>query len=302
MKMNESLNTENNGAREQQNPSKVCRSCHAVLTNGENFCPHCGGVAEELQPTTPVCKKCGLELTETTKFCPYCGTETHPKKSKFKRFKKKDLLIIGGIFAVIALLTALLIVILSNREIPVKDLSLSCYQLELDLDESKSITYTISPNNATEKAVIWSTSNQYVASVTSYGTIKGVGEGTCTITAKVGNQTKQIYVIVKEKLDFETIFDRYCDEEWASVGKDNSYLSIDTNPNDYDDFYIYAADSAIVKINAALNLPDSLYEEMGKTSASMGKQTETFSDIGVIVRWTYHPDKGLEVTYKRIQN
>ena len=51
-------------------------------------------------------------------------------------------------------------------------------------------------------------------------------------------------------------------------------------------------------MNTELGLPDSLSKDMGQTTWSMGKQQEEFEDAGVKVTWTYHPDKGLEVTYK----
>ena len=101
------------------------------------------------------------------------------------------------------------------------------------------------------------------------------------------------------------MYNDYCASTWASLGSDRSYLSIDTNPYNYDDGdyrYISVANNAIEKINKALNLPDSLYEDMNQTSWSMGKQEETFENVGVKVTWTYHPDKGLEVTYKLINN
>lgn len=101
--------------------------------------------------------------------------------------------------------------------------------------------------------------------------------------------------------DFNSLYSQYCSSIWAEVGSDGSYLRIDTNPYDIDDEGIayYAAATAIENVNKALGLPDSLYSDMGQTTWSMGKQTETFDNIGVTVTWTYHPDKGLEVTYKK---
>ena len=102
--------------------------------------------------------------------------------------------------------------------------------------------------------------------------------------------------------DLEEIYDEYCDSDWAKLGKDESFLSIDTNPDDEEDYYNLKADEAIEEINDVLELPDSLYEDMLQTTWSMGKQKETFEKIGIEVSWTYHPDKGLEVTYKLIED
>ncbi len=101
---------------------------------------------------------------------------------------------------------------------------------------------------------------------------------------------------------FKKIYDEYCSSIWASVGSDGSYLSIDTNPYDEEDNGIayYAAYIAIKEVNEALGLPESLAEDMGHTASKDGKQSETFEKQGVIVTWKYHPDQGLEVTYKKI--
>ena len=99
--------------------------------------------------------------------------------------------------------------------------------------------------------------------------------------------------------DLEKIYENHCDAIWADVGSDGSYLSIDTNPDDVDGEGIayYQSCVAIEEINKELGLPESLYEDMGKTTANEGKQTEEFDEI--IVSWKYHPDSGLEVTYKK---
>lgn len=103
-------------------------------------------------------------------------------------------------------------------------------------------------------------------------------------------------------LSFFTIYDECsCAYPWADVGAD--YLSIDTNPYDYDSdsslatTYAYDALTAISIINIKLNLPSYLYDEMLETRALDGKQT--YSGTKVDVSWRYHPDSGLEVRYTR---
>lgn len=53
--------------------------------------------------------------------------------------------------------------------------------------ETRQLVATVSPVNATNKAVSWSTSNGSVASVTQSGLVKAVGNGTATITARTAN-------------------------------------------------------------------------------------------------------------------
>lgn len=52
---------------------------------------------------------------------------------------------------------------------------------------SQPLTATVSPSNATNKAVTWSSNNTSVATVSSDGTVKAVGYGTAVITAKTVN-------------------------------------------------------------------------------------------------------------------
>lgn len=79
-------------------------------------------------------------------------------------------------------------------------------------------------------------------------------------------------------------------------GDDFSYVSIDTNPYDREDYTNVDYFEIVEKYNELLGLPDYLYEDMLHTSAIDGAQTESFDNI--TVRWKYHPDNGLEVTYK----
>lgn len=71
----------------------------------------------------------------------------------------------------------------------------------LYVSKSKKLSYTISPNNATNKKVIWSSSNNKIVSVTSDGTIKALKEGTATIkvTTEDGAFTSSCKITVKKK-------------------------------------------------------------------------------------------------------
>jgi len=64
----------------------------------------------------------------------------------------------------------------------VNGISLSPTALTLEWGKTSSLTATISPTNATNKTVHWSTSNSSVATVDN-GVVKGVSAGTATITA-----------------------------------------------------------------------------------------------------------------------
>ena len=68
-------------------------------------------------------------------------------------------------------------------ETPVTSVTLDKTSLTLDVGGSDTLTATVEPANATDKAVTWSTSNENVATVDQNGNVKAVGAGTATITA-----------------------------------------------------------------------------------------------------------------------
>ena len=65
----------------------------------------------------------------------------------------------------------------------VTGVSISSDSLTLGLNESKTLTATIMPANATYKGIIWASSDTSVATVSSTGTVKGKKHGSTVITA-----------------------------------------------------------------------------------------------------------------------
>jgi len=73
--------------------------------------------------------------------------------------------------------------------VEVTGISLNRTTLSLDIGKSATLTATITPYNATNKTVIWTTSNSSVATV-SGGKVTAVSTGTVTVTAKSNNGKK----------------------------------------------------------------------------------------------------------------
>ena len=65
---------------------------------------------------------------------------------------------------------------------PVSSLSLNTRSLTLNVGQTIYLIYTILPENASNKGVIWTTTNSFIASVSSAGLVTGIGVGTATIT------------------------------------------------------------------------------------------------------------------------
>ena len=74
-----------------------------------------------------------------------------------------------------------------NESVPATGISLDKNTASLDLGGTVTFNATISPSNATNKRVIWTSNKEEVATVNSKGVVTAVGEGTATITAKTSN-------------------------------------------------------------------------------------------------------------------
>ena len=81
-----------------------------------------------------------------------------------------------------------------------------------------------------------------------------------------------------------------------TLASDESFVGVDTNPYDVDDFYVTDSFTAIEEFNHELGLADYIWEEMLHTSAMDGRISETSN--GIMVSWKYSTYNGLEATYR----
>lgn len=72
---------------------------------------------------------------------------------------------------------------LTIKSVPVTGVTLDKTNLSLTVGGTETLTATVHPDNATNKNVTWSSSNNSVATVDSTGTVTAVGVGTAVITA-----------------------------------------------------------------------------------------------------------------------
>ena len=68
-----------------------------------------------------------------------------------------------------------------------QSISISASSLELLINDTKTLSATVSPDNAYNKTVIWSSSNPSVVTVSSNGTLKAISAGSATVYASVKN-------------------------------------------------------------------------------------------------------------------
>lgn len=82
-----------------------------------------------------------------------------------------------------------------QKKVEVTGITLSETSLTLLIDEEKTLTATVTPDDATDKTVLWSSGDESVATVSS-GKVKGIAEGSTTITASAGSKTATCSVTV----------------------------------------------------------------------------------------------------------
>lgn len=247
------------------------------------------------------CVKCGAEILDGQAFCPKCGhkvgakLEAEPETNvavKPASGNKMAKIIIGAIAAIVVIIAA----VMAIRGTQAKSVTLNKDSVAVKVGETISLSFTIDPDDTKDKTVTWTSSNESIAKVND-GTVSGINEGDCIVTVKTKNgktDTCEVTVLPAGP-DLLAIYNEYCTSAFATMASDGSYLYIDTNPSDKDDYTDYDAYLAIVSINEALELPESVLNRMNQTRSMDGIQSYSTDDLDIT--WTYHPDKGLEVNY-----
>ena len=117
-------------------------------------------------------------------------------------------------------------VVVVDKIVPVSAISLNKSLLDLYVNDSYNLVATVTPSNATNKNVTWTSSNPSVATVNN-GVVKGVSKGTSVITVKTvdSGKTAKCTVNVSDKVVTVDAVSITLDKEQATVIKGNE-LSI----------------------------------------------------------------------------
>ncbi len=117
--------------------------------------------------------------------------------------------------------------------VSVSSISLNKTALEMVEGTTEILTVFVSPDNATDKTVVWSSSDMAVSTVDGEGKVTAVKEGTAIITAKAGDKTAQCTVtVVNSSCDAEAI-DLGLSVKWASCNVGAS------KPEEYGDYFAW---------------------------------------------------------------
>ncbi len=90
-------------------------------------------------------------------------------------------------------------------KVPVRSITLSQASLTLDEGESVTLKATVIPDDADNKTVTWSTSDESIVSVDQDGTVHAIRQGYADIFAKVGDKQATCNVTVNRKVTSITL-------------------------------------------------------------------------------------------------
>lgn len=96
--------------------------------------------------------------------------------------------------------------------------------------------------------------------------------------------------------NFNDMYSDIADESWCEIASDGTWMKLDTNPYNLDDYMNSTAWYKIKSVLSDLGFPSSVSEEMNETRAMDGRQSASTDKYEVT--WTYHPDNGLEAMFK----
>jgi len=102
------------------------------------------------------------------------------------------------------------VITITDEAIPVTGVSLDAQQLSVSVGKTKTLTATVAPETATDKAVTWSSNHEDIATVAN-GVVTGVAEGTAiiTVTTHDGGHTASCTVTVKDEGEMTVVTAQY---------------------------------------------------------------------------------------------
>ena len=252
------------------------------------------------------CPECGKEISDSAPQCIHCGYVLkqvgEPKKEK-KPLDKK-IIIVGIAVAVVAIAVIVLLVI-KNSVIPGKNYKLAEQALlSEDYDGAAAQFAALKDYKDSSDRVLecyYEKGKSLVAKQSYSAAIKAFEEaGNYRDAASQIDKAEQKIAEQEAEAARQVTIDNLkkaadlCTASGSSLSSDGLSLKIDAkNKNDT------AALLDVLSVIEALDFPDSLLDDMGNTTAMMGKQSQICGDYEV--SWTYHPDDGLDVLIKILQ-
>lgn len=166
------------------------------------------------------------------------------------------------------------------KAIAVTSVSLDTSAITVQVGKSQTLVATVSPTNATNKELIWSTSDSSIATVNN-GAVKGVSAGTAIITVKTvdGNKTASATVAVKASS---------VSSEWQLVTDASSLASGDV-------IVLASSDNGVVNGNISSQIMSSISSTFTSDKTAIEELSEDAVQLtlgGEEGAWTLANDDG----------
>lgn len=160
-----------------------------------------------------------------------------------------------------------------NPEIPATGITISKSETSLKIGESEDLTATITPDNATNKKVTWSSSDESVATVVN-GKVTAKRKGTATITAtsEDGGKTATCVVTVTEEV-IPPVEKLNLDALKAAIAAANPLKEADYTPESWKPFA-----EAKVNAEAVLAKAEAQNTKAALTQADVNGATKALTD------------------------
>lgn len=141
--------------------------------------------------------------------------------------------------------TVLLEISLGSAAIPVRSVSISKSRLTLYMGDMQRLSVTVSPSDATDADVLFSSSDSSVATVSSDGTVSGRNAGSAVITALCGEKSASCTVTVLEKTVYADAVRFYVDGDngLSLVYGDTYTLTLAISPGNVSDNTVHLVSS-----------------------------------------------------------
>ena len=125
------------------------------------------------------------------------------------------------------------LVTVNEEVVPVKSVRVDKTSLTMTEGDTQTLTVTVVPDNATDKSVTWSSSNAFVATVSSSGVVTAKTAGTATITVTTTDGGLKATCAVTVEAIPEGVVDLGLSVKWATRNLGSS------SPSDYGNFYAW---------------------------------------------------------------
>ena len=196
--------------------------------------------------------------------------------------------------------TATCVVTVEKKSIPVESIQLSETRLSLTEGDTKTIIATVKPDDATDKTVIWSSSNNSIVSVSNSGMLNAVKAGTATITASCGGKTSTCSVTVNAKTVHVTGVNLNTTSISLTVGDTRTLTATVTPSNATNKTVTWASSNTSVakvsssgtvtavstgKVNITVRTSDGGYSATCVVSVVNSSPGNEWVDLGLSVKW-----------------